>query len=135
MLKVVNAVARNLSVDRPEMLIYTLAYASTQKPPTITKPEANVVITLTTMDDGWAVPLTNTSYGPSNSSHAQFLHDLGVWSMISEHLWIWDYTTGEHQYYDIYSYHVITHIHVLYTHTHTHIHTHTHTCMHMEYSY
>ena len=49
-----------------------------------------VVITLTTMDDGWAVPLTNTSYGPSNTSHAQFLHDIGVWSNITKHLWIWD---------------------------------------------
>lgn len=42
MLKVVNEVARNLSKDRPDLLIYTLAYASTQKPPTITKPEDNV---------------------------------------------------------------------------------------------
>ena len=125
----VNEVARNLSKDRPELLIYTLAYAATQKPPTITKPEDNVstsdlnlilaalnaravlvclmlsgaagqvVITLTTMDDGWAVPLTNTSYGPSNTSHAQFLHDIGVWSKITKHLWIWDCARAANTYY------------------------------------
>ena len=55
-----------------------------------------VVITLTTMDDGWAVPLTNTSYGPSNTSHAQFLHDIGVWSKITQHLWIWDCARHQH---------------------------------------
>ena len=38
----VNEVARNISKDLPELLIYTLAYADTQKPPTITKPEDNV---------------------------------------------------------------------------------------------
>lgn len=42
------------------------------------------------MDDGWAVPLANTSYGPTNTSHAQFLHDIAAWSKIAKHLWIWD---------------------------------------------
>ena len=40
--RVVNEVARNISKDLPELLIYTLAYADTQKPPTVTKPEDNV---------------------------------------------------------------------------------------------
>ena len=54
------------------------------------------MITLTTMDDGWAVPLTNTSFGPSNTSHSQFLHDIGVWSKIAKHLWVWDCARRKH---------------------------------------
>ena len=55
-----------------------------------------MVITLTTMDDGWAVPLTNTTFGPSNTSHSQFLHDIGVWSKIAKHLWVWDCARRKH---------------------------------------
>ena len=62
-----------------------------------------VVITLTTMDDGWAVPLANTSYGPSNTSHAQFLHDIGVWSKITKHLWIWDCAHATSTYFGVFS--------------------------------
>jgi len=95
MLIAVNHVAHNLSQDYPSLLINTLAYAKTQRPPTVTKPAENVVITLTTMDVGWAVPLTDTTYGPTQLSHAQWLHDVGVWANISTQLWIWDYTTGK----------------------------------------
>ena len=62
-----------------------------------------VVITLTTMDDGWAVPLTNTSYGPSNTSHAQFLHDIGAWSKITKHLWIWDCAHATNTYFYVFA--------------------------------
>jgi hypothetical protein len=93
MLRVVNAVARNISEDLPHLLINTLAYGPTTQPPRTVRPAPNVAVTLTTMDDGWAVPLTDKRYAPTNYSHGNFTEYLQTWAGISKTLWIWDYDT------------------------------------------
>lgn len=46
LIRAVNQIAKSLSADFPLVAVDTLAYQYTQPPPTITKPEPNVIIRL-----------------------------------------------------------------------------------------
>lgn len=85
MLRFVNACAEELEKDFPNLIIDTLAYHYTQKPPTKTKPRHNVVIRLCDIHCSFSVPL-------SHERNREFTEDLIGWSKICKRLYIWDYT-------------------------------------------
>ena len=85
MIRFVNEIAKEF----PDTLIDTFAYQYTRTPPKITKPLPNVVIRLCSIECCFAHPLDD----PKCSENAKFAADIKEWSKISNHLYIWDYTT------------------------------------------
>ncbi|MDR2687663.1 MAG: DUF4838 domain-containing protein [Oscillospiraceae bacterium] len=85
MIRFVNEIAKEF----PDTLIDTFAYQYTRTPPKIAKPLPNVVIRLCSIECCFAHPLDD----PGCSFNAAFANDIKGWKAISNHLYIWDYTT------------------------------------------
>jgi len=86
LLRFVNAVAADIEAEFPGVAIDTLAYQYTRKPPKITRPRANVIVRLCSIECSFSQPLD----GPRN---AAFFEDLKGWSAVADRLFVWDYTT------------------------------------------
>jgi hypothetical protein len=86
LLRFVNAVAADIEDEFPDITIDTLAYQYSRKPPRTTRPRANVMVRLCSIECSFCVPLDD----PRNQA---FLDDLEGWSKVAERLFIWDYTT------------------------------------------
>ncbi len=91
MIRFVNAVADDIREDYPDVLVDTFAYTDgyTRQAPEITVPRDNVVIRLCSIECKFSAPM-DSGYSEDNE---RFLQDLRAWSAISEHLFVWDYTT------------------------------------------
>ncbi len=91
MIRFVNAVADDIREDYPDVLVDTFAYTDgyTRQAPKITVPRDNVVIRLCSIECKFSAPM-DSGYSEDNEA---FLQDLKDWSEISDHLFIWDYTT------------------------------------------
>jgi len=87
LLRFVNSVATEITKTYPHMLIETLAYQYTRSPPKITKPGANVIIRLCSIECDFLRPLTS-------NLNRDFQKDLENWRRISPQLYIWDYTAN-----------------------------------------
>jgi hypothetical protein len=87
LLRFVNAVAADIEKEYPDVLVETLAYHYTRKPPTHVTPRPNVIIRLCSIECSYAQPLT----GPQNQT---FKEDIEGWSAIAPQLYIWDYVTN-----------------------------------------
>ncbi len=85
MIRFVNACAEDLEKDYPNLLITTLAYHYTQKPPLHVKPRQNVAVQLCDIHCSFAVPL-------SDERNKEFRDDLLGWAKICNRLYFWDYT-------------------------------------------
>ncbi|MPM13608.1 hypothetical protein SDC9_59966 [bioreactor metagenome] len=81
MLRFVNAVAEKF----PDKTITTLAYQYTRKPPLITKPDSNVMITLCSIE------LNRTHPIAVEPGAASFREDMEGWGRISKNIMMWDY--------------------------------------------
>jgi hypothetical protein len=84
----VNHVAEDIENEFPNVLIETLAYHYTRKPPAHVRPRHNVVIRLCTIECCFAEPLASD---PHNQA---FRDDIEGWARIAKQLYIWDYTTN-----------------------------------------
>lgn len=86
LLRAVNQIARSLKPDFPRVAVDTLAYSYTQPPPTITKPESNVIIRLCNsgLNANMGAPLTD----PSNQAFASVIEG---WNAITKRIYVWDY--------------------------------------------
>jgi hypothetical protein len=71
----------------PQQQFTTLAYQYTAHPPLKTKPAGNVYIMLSSIDAYRHEPLS------SIPSAAAFRRDLEGWSAVTDHIFLWDYTT------------------------------------------
>ena len=89
LLRFINAVADDLALDYPDLIIDTLAYKYTRKAPLITKPRDNVCIRLCSIECHFNHPLTTENCSVCSA----FRYDLVEWSKICENIYIWDYTT------------------------------------------
>lgn len=91
MIRFVNAIADDIRDDYPNVLVDTFAYMDgyTRQAPKITVPRDNVVIRLCSIECKFSAPM-DSGYSEDNE---QFLQDLKDWSAISDHLFVWDYTT------------------------------------------
>lgn len=86
LLRFVNAVAGEVEKEFPGVVIDTLAYQYTRKPPKITRPRENVIVRLCSIECSFSRPLDD----PRNQT---FYDDLKGWSAIARRLFVWDYTT------------------------------------------
>ncbi|MFA6561020.1 MAG: DUF4838 domain-containing protein [Verrucomicrobiia bacterium] len=86
-----NKVAEAVEKEFPDVLVESLAYQYTRKPPKTLKPRDNVLIRLCTIECSYIQPLN----GPQNR---KFAADMEGWSKLAKHLFIWDYTTNYNDY-------------------------------------
>ena len=88
-IRFVNAVAEAVEKEFPDVLIETLAYQYTRKPPKITRLRRNVVPCLCTIECDFARPFDESPY----AENAAFCRDIDGWSRQASELYVWDYTT------------------------------------------
>ena len=84
----VNRLANDIKDEYPNVLIETLAYLYTQKPPRHVKPAENVAIRLCASNACFAHALTD----PDCPRNVEFSEYIKGWSEICDHLLIWDYS-------------------------------------------
>ncbi len=87
LLRFVNAVAEDIEKEFPDVLVETLAYQYTRKPPLHVKPRKNVLIRLCSIECSFVQPLE----GPQNE---KFHSDIEGWSKVAPQLFVWDYVTN-----------------------------------------
>lgn len=88
----INAVAEEIEPEFPDVLVETLAYQYTRKPPRLVRPRRNVIIRLCSIECSFAEPLET---GERNRA---FREDMEGWGRITDKLYIWDYVTNFHGY-------------------------------------
>jgi len=94
-LRFVNAIADEVKKRHPGVLVQTLAYQYTRKPPKLTRPRDNVVITLCSIECDRLRPFGSPKSADVNKA---FVDDLLGWSKMTDKLYVWDYT-GENLHY------------------------------------
>jgi len=91
LLLMLNKVAEAVEKEFPEVLVESLAYQYTRKPPKTIKPRDNVLIRLCTIECSYIQPL-------DGEQNTKFADDIEGWSKLAKHLFIWDYTTNYNDY-------------------------------------
>lgn len=86
----VNAVAEEVEKEYPGILIETLAYQYTRKPPKHVRPRHNVVIRLCSIECSFVETLA----AGKSDANVSFREDLEGWATISPQLYIWDYVAN-----------------------------------------
>jgi len=90
LLTLVNAVADEVAKVRPDVLVGTLAYQHTRKPPRHLKPRPNVQIQLCSIE----CSILHTIDDPAADKNAAFYRDLLEWGRICDNIFIWNYNTN-----------------------------------------
>ncbi len=88
LIRFVNAVADEVAKKYPNVLVDTFAYQYTEQPPKITRPRPNVLIRLSSIE---CCQQHRYEYCPKAMD---FTSDLRGWSKITDHLYIWHYSTN-----------------------------------------
>ena len=86
-----NKVAEAVEKEFPDVLVESLAYQYTRKPPKHIKPRHNVLIRLCTIECSYLQPL-------DGEQNRKFAADIEGWSKLAKYLFIWDYTTNYRDY-------------------------------------
>jgi hypothetical protein len=86
LIRFVNSVAEDIQKVYPDMLVETLAYQYTLKPPAYVKPRSNVLIRLCNIGCDFGKPLDCDANG-------DFRDSMHKWSAIAPSLYVWDYVT------------------------------------------
>lgn len=98
LIRFVNRIAEEIEKDYPNILIDTLAYQYTRKPPRCVRPRKNVIIRLCSIECCFSHPLATcsklASFEGNELVHKSFVDDLVGWGKISDRLYIWDYVTN-----------------------------------------
>ncbi len=92
LLHFVNAVADGLAKDYPDLSIVTLAYQNTRKPPKRLKPRPNVIPWLCGIECCYSHPIATCEI------NASYYRDLADWALITNKLYIFDYTANFEHY-------------------------------------
>ena len=87
-IRFVNRIANDIKDDYPNVLVETLAYTFTEKPPKVTKPEKNVAVCLCTSSCCFVHAIDDPDC-PRNATFAGYVNE---WSKICDHLRIWTYS-------------------------------------------
>ena len=85
MLHFVNAIADVVAKKHPHIIIDTLAYQYTRKPPKHVKPRPNVAVRLCSIECEFNRPLATSDFNKT------FVDDIKGWNKICNRLHIWDY--------------------------------------------
>lgn len=94
MIAFVNKVAEAVEKEYPAVIVETLAYQYTRKPPKTVRPRHNVMPCLCTIECDFAFPIDKSGFKENRA----FLDDIRGWAAISPRLYLWDYTTNFHDY-------------------------------------
>jgi hypothetical protein len=86
-----NKVAAAVGKEFPDVLVESLAYQYTRKPPKTVRPRDNVLIRLCTIECSYIQPL-------DGEQNQKFAADMEGWSRLAKHLFVWDYTTNYSDY-------------------------------------
>ena len=89
MVRFVNAVAERVEREFPDVLIETLAYQYTRKPPKKTKLRHNVIPCLCTIECDFARSIPESPHAQNKS----FMEDIIGWARQTDQLYVWDYVT------------------------------------------
>lgn len=87
----INKIAKDLRKLHPGVMVSTLAYQYSEKPPKGIKPETNVVIQLTDVGNCFIHPFTA-------ADNKAFLQDLDGWLALTNNVYIWDYVNNFYHY-------------------------------------
>lgn len=88
MIRFVNRVAEDIEKEFPDVLVETLAYVYTRKPPRLARPRHNVVVRLCSIECDFGETLEKSVH------NAGFREDVEGWRRISPQLYIWDYVAN-----------------------------------------
>lgn len=98
MIRFVNAVAEAVEEEFPHVVIDTLAYQYTRKPPKLTRPRHNVSVRLCSIECCFVHPLRSCRQddpdAPNIDLSQPFAEDLIGWGKLCNRLYIWDYVTN-----------------------------------------
>lgn len=98
MIRFVNAVAEAIEPEFPDVVIDTLAYQYTRKPPKLSRPRHNVSVRLCSIECCFVHPLRDCRNddpdAPNIDLSQPFAEDLIGWGKICNRLYIWDYVTN-----------------------------------------
>ena len=92
-LKFVNAIADDIKEEFPNVIVSTLAYYFTIKPPKTITPHENVSIQLCPVECCRAHSITECNTGSMPELTTDFYKYLQQWASVCDKIWIWDYTT------------------------------------------
>jgi hypothetical protein len=90
-LRFVNAVALEIGKEYPGILLDTLAYNYSQKPPRLVRPLPNVRVRL-------CIPWTCKAQRLDSVGSQDTYQDLHAWGQITQQLYVWDYNTEFNDY-------------------------------------
>ena len=98
MIRFVNAVAEAIEPEFPDVVIDTLAYQYTRKPPKHIRPRHNVSVRLCSIECCFVHPLRHCRVddpdAPQVGPSQPFAEDLIGWGKVCDRLYIWDYVTN-----------------------------------------
>lgn len=94
LLRFVNRIQRDIKSEFHDVRIDTLAYRFTRVAPDVTKPDPDLIIRLCNIECGFRHPLSMGGIAPAFGDEVNFARNLKKWSEITNHLYIWDYTTN-----------------------------------------
>lgn len=99
MLRFVNECADAIADEFPDVIIQTLAYQYTRRPPRLTKPRPNVSVCLCTIECCFTHPMRECRVPMRPFRHKvdpefPIQRDLEEWGRICKRLMVWDYTTN-----------------------------------------
>ena len=90
LMRFVNAVAARLEERFPGILVQTLVYQFTRKPPKLTRPRPNVMPCFCTYEAEFAHPLTESEY----VENVAIVKEMREWGRRTDNLFVWDYSTN-----------------------------------------
>jgi hypothetical protein len=93
-LKFVNAIAEEVEGEFPEVLVETLAYQFTRKPPNTVRPRRNVAVCLCSYECSFTVPFTESEHVNTR----KFCDDLKGWGAMCRNLFIYNYAVNFRNY-------------------------------------
>ena len=94
LLTFVNAVADAVAAKHPDVMVGTLAYWYSRKPPQTVRPRPNVQIQLCSIECCQIHPIDD----PSCPKNVAFCQDMAGWGKICDRIYIWNYNTNFHNY-------------------------------------
>ena len=89
MIAFINQIAEAVEKEFPDVIVETLAYQYTRKPPKHIKPRANVMPCLCTIECDFSHAIPKSAY----RENVKFMDDIKGWGAICKQVYIWDYCT------------------------------------------
>jgi len=94
LLRFVNRIQADIRDEFPGVHVDTLAYRFSRIAPDVTVPDPDVIVRLCDIECGFRHPLELGGKVPVYGDEVNFAANLKKWGKVTNHLYIWDYTTN-----------------------------------------